>query len=248
MTNQEFYHEGKKGQKWGQRKYQNKDGTWTPLGKARRRKGIASGRKESLASRAVKKARLVLGKGKKAKPKGSEEEENAVKKSKRPLSDDERRKIVESGDAKLVRQHAKELSTNDIRDAINKINTTKQLDQLIKEQEPHKKDLNARLKQIADLTTSVSTIARNAQSMKQTYDSLVEKDSVKEKKKAMKSGDVSKILSKVTDMNAQEAKDALDHLDTVERLKRIQKEGWTAEMAKKSGGSKKQKKPKEDDD
>lgn len=238
MTNQEFYHEGKKGQKWGQRNYQNKDGTWTPLGKARRRKGIASGRKESLSSRLVKRARLALGKGKKAKPKGAEEEENTAPKSKKALSDDDRKKIVESGDAKLVRQHAKELSTNDIRDAINKINTTKQLDQLIKEQEPKKKDLNDRLKQVADLTTSISTIARNAQSMKQTYDNLVEKDSVKAKKKAMKSGDVSKILSKVTDMNAQEAKDALDHLDTVERLRRIKKQGWSADLAKKGGKNK----------
>ena len=32
-------HHGIKGQKWGERHYQNKDGTWTAEGKARRRKG-----------------------------------------------------------------------------------------------------------------------------------------------------------------------------------------------------------------
>lgn len=33
MTNQEFYHHGVKGQKWGVRRYRNKDGSLTSLGK-----------------------------------------------------------------------------------------------------------------------------------------------------------------------------------------------------------------------
>lgn len=40
---EELYHYGTKGQRWGQRKYQNSDGTWTELGKARRRKGNGRG-------------------------------------------------------------------------------------------------------------------------------------------------------------------------------------------------------------
>ena len=35
----ELYHYGVKGQKWGKRQYQNPDGTWTELGKERRRVG-----------------------------------------------------------------------------------------------------------------------------------------------------------------------------------------------------------------
>lgn len=34
-----LYHSGTRGMHWGQRNYQNEDGTWTELGKARRRKG-----------------------------------------------------------------------------------------------------------------------------------------------------------------------------------------------------------------
>lgn len=38
----ELYHHGTKNMKWGQRRYQNADGTWTPLGLERRRAGIAA--------------------------------------------------------------------------------------------------------------------------------------------------------------------------------------------------------------
>lgn len=38
MTNNELCHYGIKGQKWGVRRYQNEDGTRTPLGKKRRAK------------------------------------------------------------------------------------------------------------------------------------------------------------------------------------------------------------------
>ena len=39
MSRDELYHYGTKGQKWHQRRYQNPDGTWTEIGKQRRRKG-----------------------------------------------------------------------------------------------------------------------------------------------------------------------------------------------------------------
>ena len=39
IDNDSLLHYGVKNQKWGERRYQNKDGTWTEEGKARRRKG-----------------------------------------------------------------------------------------------------------------------------------------------------------------------------------------------------------------
>ena len=51
MENNELYHYGKKGQKWGERLYQNKDGSLTPLGRLRYQKNvnrIASQRKKNL--------------------------------------------------------------------------------------------------------------------------------------------------------------------------------------------------------
>ena len=40
LANNELYHYGVKGQKWGVRRYQNADGTWTDEGKKRRRQSI----------------------------------------------------------------------------------------------------------------------------------------------------------------------------------------------------------------
>lgn len=40
MDNNQLYHHGVKNMKWGQRRYQNKDGTLTPLGKKRYKKEL----------------------------------------------------------------------------------------------------------------------------------------------------------------------------------------------------------------
>ena len=39
IINGELYHHGIKGQKWGQRRFQNKDGSWTPAGRQRYSEG-----------------------------------------------------------------------------------------------------------------------------------------------------------------------------------------------------------------
>ena len=51
-----LYHYGIKGQKWGVRRYQNKDGSYTALGKARRKEG------EKLKDFDLKKSQVMLGK------------------------------------------------------------------------------------------------------------------------------------------------------------------------------------------
>ena len=220
MTNQEFYHEGKKGQKWGQRNYQNKDGTWTALGKARRRKGIGGGRKESLSSRLVKRARLTLGKGKKSS--GTSEGE-AQPKPKKALTGAEKSKIVESGDAKLVKKHVSELSTEEIQRAINKINTTKELNAIIKEQEPKKKTLNERVRNLADLSKSVSDLAKSANDIRNLHKENKEKKEKKALEKIVNSGDLSKIMGSLSKMTESQAKSAKAKYELTKEMKGIPK-------------------------
>lgn len=51
-----LYHHGIKGQKWGVRRYQNEDGSYTALGKARRKDG------EKLKDFNLKTSKVMLGK------------------------------------------------------------------------------------------------------------------------------------------------------------------------------------------
>ena len=57
MTRDEYYnslylaHHGIKGQKWGQRRFQNEDGTYTELGAERRRTGEGSSKKSGMSDR-----------------------------------------------------------------------------------------------------------------------------------------------------------------------------------------------------
>ena len=48
-----IYHHGIKGQKWGVRRFQNRDGTWTPKGKERRNAGNDRDREFELAEGSV---------------------------------------------------------------------------------------------------------------------------------------------------------------------------------------------------
>lgn len=50
-TTNELYHHGIKGQKWGVRRYQNEDGSYTEAGKRKRNKDVISERKSDLKNR-----------------------------------------------------------------------------------------------------------------------------------------------------------------------------------------------------
>ena len=96
MTNAELCHFGIKGQKWGVRRFQNKDGTRTAAGKRRRKNYIVEG----------------------AKSIGSKIKNHKANKN-RPADHDQ---LIKSTNAKYLYKHRNELSDAELANRVNRIN------------------------------------------------------------------------------------------------------------------------------
>lgn len=114
MTSDELYHHGTKGQKWGRRLYQNKDGSLTALGRMRYSSKQKQAQKKRQATIDAKKAA--------AKTEAEKEAEVAKKKE----------KILKSRSAKELYDNADLFTYQELNDAYNKM----VLENRIKDLEP----------------------------------------------------------------------------------------------------------------
>jgi len=124
MNELELYHSGKKGMKWGQRKYQNKDGTWTPLGlKMRRaREGSGDGGREKREGYFTKKKRVKTEKAAEAKARREAIEKETM--------EERRARMLKSTDARELYKNRDLLTTAEINERINRINTEAKLSEI----------------------------------------------------------------------------------------------------------------------
>ena len=110
MRNDYYYleHSGRKGMKWGQRLYQNKDGSLTPLGRIH----YAKKKREANAKR---KASLEKARSEKAKKAAYEAK---------------KQKVLKSGSAEDILKYKGDLTDQEMRDAITRLGLERQLNQL----------------------------------------------------------------------------------------------------------------------
>lgn len=108
----ELYHYGRKGMKWGQRLYQNKDGSLTALGRLRYRKNQKS---------TDRKRKAALEKARKAK---------SAKKQEELSVEEQRKKLLKSTDADLLYKNRKLLTTAEINERLNRIDTERRLSEV----------------------------------------------------------------------------------------------------------------------
>lgn len=119
MENNELLHAGVKGMKWGQRLYQYKDGSLTPLGKAR------YGNKKNYAN-AKRKATIA------AKKKAQEKEAAKIKKKTGETPEEQKERILKSRSAKELYENAHLFTTQELQSAYNRL----QLEKNIKDMAP----------------------------------------------------------------------------------------------------------------
>lgn len=145
MENYELYHYGTKGQKWGRRLYQNKDGSLTALGKVRYKtdKDFKShkDREDNLAK--ARQARIE-----------------------KKAAEDEKQRIVKSGNVDEVLSIKDKLSQQEMQSAYQRI----QWEQNMKNLKP--RDVNAGKTKADDIVGKMDKITNYAQSAAKFYNTV----------------------------------------------------------------------------
>jgi hypothetical protein len=118
----ELSHYGRPGQHWGQRLYQNKDGSLTPLGRlryGRKPAGVSVRKKKTKEEKKQAKEAALQKKEEKKKQKEAEEKE----------------RIIKSGDAETILKNKDKLSSNDLREAAARLQLEQQISGYMKKAE-----------------------------------------------------------------------------------------------------------------
>lgn len=228
----ELYHHGTKGQKWGQRLYQNKDGSLTPLGKMRYGSSSESsgGKKNTKkVSRKVRKQRAAaLEKARQAK---------AEKLAKEKSDAETRERLLKSTDAKEIYENRHLLSYAELNDRVNRIDLENRLSsKIVQEDTKTGMDyVNDRMRKTADTINNVTNLYRKvdeaytAVTKSSIGDALAKKLGIKPPEKDWDWDDFYKNINK---KSGQEIADA---------SKRAINEGIVAKKAKELADERKQK-------
>lgn len=243
-----------KGAKHGVRRYQNKDGSLTPLGRihygvGKARDAVAkklNGRKERKEQREAEKKKS---------------QEETEKKSER----EEVESIIRSGDEKTVYENRHKLNDQELQSAINRIRLDQQIKKIHEENQKsildRGEDWVKTISRIGNMAGDLVTVYDNVQKVKKVFDDRGDAQEAAKKKakrekisKAISSGDWKEInkykgdmtLAQIQDMfrrqNTYDAiKDALDKKGDNDWRKRFdsdyyKKAGWNEGRQNNNGG------------
>ena len=128
---------GVKGQRWGERNYQSKDGTWTRLGLERRRAREGSGSSDKKESYFAKRKQVRTEKAAAAKAKKAQIEADAKAKKEQVEAEtleQRRARILKSTNARELFDNRDILTTAEIRERMDRINVEASLNKMAESQ------------------------------------------------------------------------------------------------------------------
>jgi hypothetical protein len=263
MTNMdELQHWGIKGMRWGERRYQNKDGTLTPAGKKRYDKEVANLKKETEKVKAAEKIaenkRKTQAKFDRldAKKQALEERKAALKIGKNKGEEDDapaetpeqkKARLLKSSDPKELYENRDMLTNNELNDRINRIDMETRLQSKIPAEEQKKSGVDymneARTKIEAGTNLfkavdgAYSAVMNSA--MGKTIAKKLGLDVPKEEEHNDSVSDFLKNFSKKSDKEVKDFKDRMDNKRKIEEeLARQEKKVADAKAAEEKAEAK----------
>lgn len=175
MAENYLVHYGTKGQKWGERRYQNPDGSLTALGRIHYGIGKARGGVRVVINNSKRKAKTL-----------HEEHKEKVEKKKEEANERSKQEILRSANAKKILKNQDKFTTQELNDAIGRIRNVNTLNDQVKKDEEKESEqakwnkaynkLGRGIAKVADITMkSVDTINK-FKDAKKKIDSWKEKD------------------------------------------------------------------------
>lgn len=170
----ELQHHGTKGMKWGQRLYQNKDGSLTELGKKRYNKEVENLKKEKAKVKAEEKALAAKKKTQakldklEAEKKALADRKKALKDAKRGKTGDEsdknagetpeqkRERLLKSTDPKEIYKDRDALTYQELNDRVNRIDLEARLSTKIPAEKGRLDSFNDGMKKTADTINNIT--------------------------------------------------------------------------------------------